>query len=353
MDEENQLLYCSTNSNPDELIEYSINADASVTATGNRWPIPWQEVSTGNASASLEYDDCSQTFISINQDANAVEYFQIQSGNLVGTGSCLLSLGFGWGFGLDFASLELKVADIESLSCDFPVVSIEPDDAICGVWGDPLIVTFSSPEDSVWWHDDVTVDYSIRNTGEVTESFELTVNLDGYSGNPIVGPISLILGPGGELAGRTELPVPGGVSVNNTLCLEAGVSGSEPRASDCFDFVSRPQLVVEFDTSQPNVRRGALMPVEYLIRNQRSDASVSFRASVEQVLPSGEPDPANPLWGPAPMVLGPDGELSGNARWRISPNADFGGPYRLSLAAEPSPYTGVAVLGTLEYYVTP
>ena len=132
VDEANGLLYCSTNASPDQIIEYSINADASPTATGNRWDIPWQEFSDGYSAASLEYDDCSETFILVNQDANAAEYFSLDGGNLVAAGSCPLPASFAWGFGLDFASVTLKVADVAAFACDFPILEVEPDAAICG-----------------------------------------------------------------------------------------------------------------------------------------------------------------------------------------------------------------------------
>jgi hypothetical protein len=130
--EEDDLLYAATNAETDELIEYAILVDGSLDATGNRWPMPWGGFSDGYSAASLEYDDCSQTFISINQDANTAEYFQLQGDSLVNVGYCALPLGFGWGFGLNFSTVELKVADIQSFACPFPVISIEPDEMICG-----------------------------------------------------------------------------------------------------------------------------------------------------------------------------------------------------------------------------
>lgn len=132
VDETNRLLYAATNASPDQLIEYSINSDGSVSATGNSWDIPWQATSDGFSAAALEYDDCSSTFMSINQDANVMEYFRLASGGLVGAGSCPLPQSFGWGFGLDFASVELNVADIAAFACDFPIGLVEPDPAICG-----------------------------------------------------------------------------------------------------------------------------------------------------------------------------------------------------------------------------
>jgi len=132
VDEDNNLLYASTNSDPDELIAYTINGDGSVTATGDRWPIPWGGLSDGYSNASLEYDECSQTFMAINQDANTMEYFQLDGGVLVNTGYCPLPVEFGWGFGLNFSSVDLKVADIASFSCNFPVQAVEPAEEICG-----------------------------------------------------------------------------------------------------------------------------------------------------------------------------------------------------------------------------
>jgi hypothetical protein len=132
VDEANRLLYASTNGDPDELIEYAIQGDGSVSATGNRWMIPWATFSNGFSTASLEFDDCSSTFMIINQDSNSMEYFQLQGGNLVSVGACTLPVGFGWGFGLNFATVELKVADIASFFCDFPVISVAPDEMICG-----------------------------------------------------------------------------------------------------------------------------------------------------------------------------------------------------------------------------
>ncbi len=132
VDEQHRLLYAISIAGFDELIEYAINGDGSVTPTDRRWDVPWGGFSDGSASAALEYDDCSQTFMSVNQDAGTMEYFRLQANELVNTGFCPLPQGMPWGFGLDFASVELKVSDIASLSCDFPVESVEPDDAICG-----------------------------------------------------------------------------------------------------------------------------------------------------------------------------------------------------------------------------
>ncbi|MAE71673.1 MAG: hypothetical protein CME06_14545 [Gemmatimonadetes bacterium] len=132
VDEERDLLYASTNSDPDELIEYSIVEDGSVSPTGRRWPVPWGGYSETHSTASLEYDDCSGTFMMINQDANTMEYFQLREGDLVRKANCALPLGVGWGFGLNSATVELTVTDVAAFSCDFPVLGIEPDDAICG-----------------------------------------------------------------------------------------------------------------------------------------------------------------------------------------------------------------------------
>ncbi len=132
VDEANRLLYAVTNASCDELIEYAIEADGSVTATGNRRAVPWATFSNGHSSASLEYDDYSGTFMIINQDSNSMEYFQLQAGELVSVGACRLPLYKGWGFGLDFATVELRVANARFLACDFPVIAMEPDEMICG-----------------------------------------------------------------------------------------------------------------------------------------------------------------------------------------------------------------------------
>ncbi len=132
VDEAGEMLYAMTNASSDELIAYAIQPDGSVQPTGDRWTIPWGGPSDGYSSASLEYDDCSGTFMSINQDANTIEYFQIQSGALINVGYCALPLGFGWGFGLNFATVELKVADIQAFACPFPVMGVQPEDMICG-----------------------------------------------------------------------------------------------------------------------------------------------------------------------------------------------------------------------------
>lgn len=132
VDETNRLLYATTNSYVDELIEYNIQGNGAVAPTGNRWIVPWRGFSNGYSTASLEYDDCSKTFMMINQDANTMEYFQLQGGNLVNISYCALPLGVGWGFGLNAESVELKVADVSSLACFFPIISVEPEEIICG-----------------------------------------------------------------------------------------------------------------------------------------------------------------------------------------------------------------------------
>ncbi len=68
--------------------------------------------------------------MSINQDTDTIEYFQIQSGALVNVGYCALPVGDGWGFGLDFATVKLKVVD--NLAFPFPVFDVQPEDMICG-----------------------------------------------------------------------------------------------------------------------------------------------------------------------------------------------------------------------------
>lgn len=132
VDEANTMLYACANASPDELIEYSILSDGSVAPTGSRWKIPWQTTSDGFSAASLEFDDCSETFMLINQDSNSMEYFQLAADGMVGTGACSLPVSFGWGFGLDFADVELEVADIAAFACDFPIETVEPDEVICG-----------------------------------------------------------------------------------------------------------------------------------------------------------------------------------------------------------------------------
>ena len=179
VDEENELLYATTNTSSDELIRYTINEDGSVAPTGERWSIPWRGFSDGYSAAALEYDDCSSTFMIINQDANTMEYFQIQGGDLINVGHCGLPLGFGWGFGLNFATVELKVADVASFACDFPVFSVEPEEMICGggeipdftLRYDPLITTAVRFFKLPWGA-------KVKNNTDQTETRVLWVELD-------------------------------------------------------------------------------------------------------------------------------------------------------------------------------
>lgn len=142
VDEENGFLYQSTNSSPDQLVEYTINADYTVTQT-QLWDIPWACGSDGYDSASLDYDDASGYFFIINQGFNALEWFSLSGGALVSEGCCYLSgISFGWGFGT--TDEVVKITDIAAFYPPFPVYDVEaPLEGKCGGEPIPWRITYS------------------------------------------------------------------------------------------------------------------------------------------------------------------------------------------------------------------
>jgi len=240
VDEAARMLYAVINASPDQLVEYAILDDGSLEPSGNRWEVPWQAFSDGFTAAALEFDDCSSTFMSINQDANAMEYFRLEGGALVGAGSCDLPLGFGWGFGLDFANVDLKIADIGAFSCDFPVETVEPDAAICG-GGDiaDLTLRYNSLASFAVRGENMPFGASIRNNTDGTLNRQLWVTLN----NP---PLTVPLGffdfaPGGsDLYGAGgPIPLPPG-TYNATMNIGEAAGGT-PDASADFSFIlNRP-----------------------------------------------------------------------------------------------------------------
>ncbi len=123
VDEEENLLYQSTNSNPDYLVEYSINADNTITQR-RYWVMPWGCGSDGYDMAALNYENASGYFYMINQYANALEWFYISGNYLYWAGCCnLAGVSFGWGFGIG-PEITIKVVDISSFSPPFPVSTI-------------------------------------------------------------------------------------------------------------------------------------------------------------------------------------------------------------------------------------
>ena len=124
VDEENGFLYQTTNSDPDMLVEFTINGDYTITATGNSWSVPWACGSDGYDMASLDYDDNSGYFFCINQYSNSLEWFSLSGGNLVSEGCCPLSgISLGWGFGSNGETV--KVADVSSFAAPFPVYDVD------------------------------------------------------------------------------------------------------------------------------------------------------------------------------------------------------------------------------------
>ncbi len=237
VDEERDLLYASTNFDPDELIEYSIGEDGSVDPTGRRWPVPWGGYSETHSTASLEYDDCSGTFMMINQDANTMEYFQLREGDLVRKAHCALPLGYGWGFGLNSATVELEIVDVASFSCHFPIVRVEPDEAICGDGATPDFgATYEELASSFVGNDGGPMAVRVRNsTGrDATRVLWLSLapNVDVPLSQATAFPPGTHVFNTGVLG--TDLPVPAG---EHSATINLGETiGGEADASVAVDF---------------------------------------------------------------------------------------------------------------------
>ena len=231
VDEDGTRLFAATNASPDMLIEYSIEPDGSVTPTGESWAFPWGGFSDDFSAASLEYDDCSETFMSINQDANTMEYFQIQGGALVNTGYCPLPLSFGWGFGLNFASVDLKVADIASFACDFPIISVEADEAICGSGEIPDLTIRYDPIMSTAVQGYVLpYGAKIKNNTDQTLTRTVWVELDFPHAKVDLGSYDFAPGTNQLYGNAGPLPMPAGTYVGQAHLAES-FQGT-PEASD-------------------------------------------------------------------------------------------------------------------------
>ncbi len=234
LDEERSRLYAATTADPDELIEYEIGLDGEITPTGERWPIPWGAFNDGYSTASLEYDDCSETFMAINQDANEVEYFKLQGSSLVSTGHCPLPGGVGWGFGLDFARATLSVADIASHSCDFPIVSLAPDGAICGGGIDDLAMRYEPLLSTAVQGYAIPYGATINNGTDAALTRTLWIELDSPPVQVSLGPLFLPPGSSRLFGFAGALPMPIG-TYSGSAHLGTSFMG-EPEASTSFEF---------------------------------------------------------------------------------------------------------------------
>ncbi len=244
VDEADRLLYAMTNADPDELIEYAIEADGSVTATGNRWTVPWATFSDGYSSASLEYDDCSSTFMTINQDSNSMEYFQLQAGELVSVGACTLPVGFGWGFGLNFATVELKVADIAAFACDFPVISVEPDEMICGGGSLPdFMISYDPLASGFVGSGGGPIGAVVRNNTDMGHTKTLWLTVMGRD-LPVGTPVLFAPGASSYYAGVADqgVPIPAG-DYTAVLNLGDAVGGTADASTEIVLTVHEPGLV--------------------------------------------------------------------------------------------------------------
>ncbi|MAE71919.1 MAG: hypothetical protein CME06_15815 [Gemmatimonadetes bacterium] len=241
VDEDGSRLYAATTADPDELIEYEIGLDGEITPSGRRWPIPWGAFSDGFSAASLEYDDCSGTFMAINQDANEMEYFKLQGSSLISTGHCPLPGGIGWGFGLDFARVTLSVADIASYSCDFPIVSLAPDGAVCGGGIDDLALRYEPLLSTAVQSYAIPYGARINNRTNAALTRTLWIELDAPPIQVNLGPLVLPPGSSRLFGFAGPLPMPVG-TYSGSAHLGTSFMG-EPEASTDFEFeLARPGL---------------------------------------------------------------------------------------------------------------
>ena len=203
----------------------------------------------------------------------------------------------------------------------------------------------------------VPTDYSIENTGSLVEEFNTWVNIefeDGvpYAENPIVGPIPMGLGPGGEIGGSAPIRIPLDAGAGALdLCLEVGESPEDPRVSACFTITVESPISVSFTTPNPNVRRGQRLNLDYEVANESGSPRI-FEIWVENYTVGGEPDPRNPIYGPLSLNLAPGDRLDGARFYPLPLGERLGGPYKLCLSV--GTYPNLAwEWSCVEYYIVP
>ncbi len=176
----------------------------------------------------------------INQDANAIEYFRLEGGELAGAGACDMPLGFGWGFGLDFANVDLKIADIGAFACDFPIETIEPDPAICGGGEVPdLKIRYSSLVGFAVRGFSVPFGAGVRNNTAGALTRELWVTLNKPPATLPLGSYTFAPGSNQMYTNAGTIPLPPG-TYEATLNIGESVGGTPDDSADFSLAVEKP-----------------------------------------------------------------------------------------------------------------
>ncbi len=233
VDEENGYLYQSTNSSPDQIVQYTINPDYTVNYVA-AWDVPWACGSDGYDMASLSYDDASGYFFCINQGFNALEWFSLSGGVLVSEGCCYLSgISFGWGLGT--TDEVAKIADIATFYPPFPVYDVEaPVEGKCGVEPPPWRITYSAFCDEAVNGCGVPVAATVKNNTAGAETKIIYVTTDPPSGKLVLDTASFAVGNNTWYGciPVNMISIPSGTY--DLLLVVADSPGSVPDASDDF-----------------------------------------------------------------------------------------------------------------------